>query len=128
MKVVIVLCFVGALLVLPRVFQRDLSPRYTAALILVMGLNPYFWDFKDEVLSDIPFLFFTLLSLWAFQRERKAPLAGIAWTVVKGGAHVITSTLTHRDVIHAYLLSAIIAVVTLLHGAIVMIPTFTFSM
>jgi len=78
MKVVIVLCFVGALLVLPRVFQRDLSPRYTAALILVMGLNPYFWDFKDEVLSDIPFLFFTLLSLWAFQRERKAPLAGIA--------------------------------------------------
>jgi len=78
MKVVIVLCFVGALLMLPRVFQRDLSPRYMAALILVMGLNPFFWDFKDQVLSDIPFLFFTLLSLDAFQRAGKVPLAGLA--------------------------------------------------
>jgi len=78
MKVVIVLCFLGALLMLPRVFQRDLPPRFTAAFILVLGLNPYFWDFKDEVLSDIPFLFFTLLSLYAFQRGRKVPLAGLA--------------------------------------------------
>ena len=78
MKVVIVLCFVGALLMLPRVFQRDLSPRYMAALILVMGLNPFFWDFKEQVLSDIPFLFFTLLSLYAFQRAGKVPLAGLA--------------------------------------------------
>ena len=78
MKVVIVLCFVGTLLLLPHVFQRDVPPRFTAALILVMGLNPFFWDFKDEVLSDIPFLFFTLLSLYAFQRWRKVPLAGLA--------------------------------------------------
>ncbi len=78
MKVVIVLCFVGALLMLPRVFQRDLSPRYMAALILVMGLNPFFWDFKEQVLSDIPFLFFTLLSLYGFQRAGKVPLAGLA--------------------------------------------------
>src|SRR2546422_796036 len=78
MKVVVVLCFVGVLLMLPRVFQRDLPPRYTAALILVMGLNPYFWDFKDQVLSDIPFLLFMLLSLHAFQRATKVPLAGVA--------------------------------------------------
>jgi sulfate transport system permease protein len=41
-----------------------------------------------------------------------APLVGIIWTVLKGGAHVIASTLNHRDVLHAYLLSAIIAVIT----------------
>jgi sulfate transport system permease protein len=41
-----------------------------------------------------------------------APLGGIIWTVVKGGAHVVTASLTHQDVLHAYLLSGIIAVVT----------------
>ena len=41
-----------------------------------------------------------------------APLAGIVWTVAKGGAHVITQTLSAHDVLHAYLLTAIIAVLT----------------
>src|SRR6266480_5741334 len=68
MKVLVVVCFVGALLLMPRVFRRDLPKPYLIALILVMGLNPYFLDFKDDVLSDIPFLCFTLLSLYAFQR------------------------------------------------------------
>jgi sulfate transport system permease protein len=41
-----------------------------------------------------------------------APLAGIAWTVVKGGTHVAAATLSAPDVRHAYLLSGIIAVIT----------------
>jgi len=41
-----------------------------------------------------------------------APLAGIVWTVVKGGLDVITSSLSAHDVLHAYLLTAIIAVIT----------------
>ena len=87
MKVLVVVCFVGALLLMPRVFRRDLPTPYLIALILVMGLNPYFLDFKDDVLSDIPFLCFTLLSLYAFQRAAEpdnrrrlafAVLAGVA--------------------------------------------------
>ena len=41
-----------------------------------------------------------------------APLGGIIWTVVKGGVHVVTQTLSAQDVLHAYLLTVIIAVVT----------------
>jgi sulfate transport system permease protein len=41
-----------------------------------------------------------------------APLAGIAWTVVKGGGHVVTATLSAPDVRHAYLLSGIVTVIT----------------
>jgi len=84
MKVVVVLCFLGALLLLSRVFQRNLPPLYRAALILVMGLNPYFWDFKDHVLSDIPFLFFTLLSLYAFQRAAQADRRSLTYGAVAG--------------------------------------------
>jgi sulfate transport system permease protein len=41
-----------------------------------------------------------------------APLAGIVWTVVNGGWHVVSTTLTRPDVRHAYLLTAIITVIT----------------
>jgi sulfate transport system permease protein len=41
-----------------------------------------------------------------------APLGGIVWTVVKGGWHQVTQTLTASDVRHAYLLTGIITVIT----------------
>jgi sulfate/thiosulfate transport system permease protein len=41
-----------------------------------------------------------------------APIGGIVWTVVKGGWHVVTSTLSRADVRHAYLLTGIITLVT----------------
>ena len=25
----------------------------------IIGLNYFFWDFKDDIMSDLPFLFFT---------------------------------------------------------------------
>jgi len=43
-----------------------------------------------------------------------APLVGILWTAVNGGFHVVTSTLSAPDVRHAYLLSGVIAVLTVL--------------
>src|SRR3989442_13564938 len=68
MKVLVIGLFVGALLVMVALFRGDLPPPYMAALVLVTGLNPFFWEFKDQVLSDIPFLFFVLLSLYLFTR------------------------------------------------------------
>jgi 4-amino-4-deoxy-L-arabinose transferase-like glycosyltransferase len=84
MKVLIVVCFVGVLLLMGRVFRRDLPAPYTAALILVMGVNPYFWDFKDQVLSDIPFLFFTLLSLYSAQRVAETGRRPLAYAALAG--------------------------------------------
>ena len=77
MKVLIVLCFVGVLLLVPQVFGRDLPRPYVAALVLLFGLNPFMWEFKDQVLSDVPFLLFTLLAIYGFQRQ-SAALAGFA--------------------------------------------------
>lgn len=42
-----------------------------------------------------------------------APMGSIVWTVVKGGLHVITRTLSAHDVLHAYLLTVVIAVITI---------------
>lgn len=51
-----------------------------------------------------------------------APLGGIIWTVVKGGLHVFTQTLSAHDVLHAYLLTIIIAVVTVVVTAVFGVP------
>ena len=42
-----------------------------------------------------------------------APFGGIAWAAVKGGWHVVSNTLTRADVLHAYLLTGIITLVTI---------------
>jgi hypothetical protein len=36
--------------------------------LAVIGFNPSFWDMKDDVMSDIPFLFFAYLTLFAIQQ------------------------------------------------------------
>jgi len=41
-----------------------------------------------------------------------APLVGIVWTALKGGLHVVSDTLAQADVRHAFLLTGIIAVIT----------------
>src|SRR5439155_13093507 len=46
-----------------------------------------------------------------------APLAGIAWTVVRGGFSVVTDTLTRSDVLHAYQLTVIITIMTVVVSA-----------
>src|SRR6266508_2245641 len=89
MKALVVACFVGSLVVLFGLFRQELSPAYAVTLVVVTGLNPFFWEFKDHVLSDVPFLFFTLLSLYLFRqadtsevsrrtRLALAALAGVA--------------------------------------------------
>ena len=83
MKILVLGFFVGSLLVMVRLFRTVLPTPYLAALVLIVGLNPYFWELKDHVLSDIPFLFFGLLSLDLFtqadapdaSRGRRATLA-----------------------------------------------------
>ncbi len=69
MKALMVAFFVGSLGVVSLLVRSALAPIERAALVLVVGLNPYFWDFKDYVLSDIPFLFFAsttlLIGAWA---------------------------------------------------------------
>ena len=75
MKAVVVASFLGALLFVALVFRHILAPRYLAALLVLLGLNPYFWNLKDNILSDLPFFLFVYVSLHLIQR-RPAPEEG----------------------------------------------------
>lgn len=63
MKVEIVLFFVAALFLIHR-FARSLMPTTSAAAVtLLVGLNPSLWALKDQILSDVPFLFFFIATI-----------------------------------------------------------------
>jgi hypothetical protein len=67
MKMEIIAFFMLALALLI-ITSGEISSLYQILLISIIGLNPFFWDFKDYVLSDIPFLVFVYISLFLFHR------------------------------------------------------------
>ena len=64
MKIEIILIFLVSLFMVFWTFRNELHFQYLVAMIAVIGFNPYFWYFKDNVLSDIPFLLWVYLSLF----------------------------------------------------------------
>jgi len=68
MKVEIVLFFLSSLIVIFLIFKNELPFHYIVPFVIILGFNPYFWDFKDNILSDIPFLLFGYLCLLFIHR------------------------------------------------------------
>ena len=64
LKMVVVVCFVLFLAVFTALIKRELPLLYLCAVIIVLGFNPYLWDFKDDIRSDIPFLLFVYVALY----------------------------------------------------------------
>jgi 4-amino-4-deoxy-L-arabinose transferase-like glycosyltransferase len=88
MKVEVILFFVAALFLIDRLVQPLMPSAAGAAVVLAVGLNPYFWDFKDQVLSELPFLFFFLATLLCLTRvdEGDASQRQVWAFAVLGGA------------------------------------------
>jgi len=69
MKLMIIACFTTSLIVINKVYKSDLPTISLLILTIAVGFNPYFWDFKDRILSEFPFLLFSFLSLLLMQRS-----------------------------------------------------------
>ncbi len=69
MKVVGVLFFTSTLLLLVFIYREKLPSHYPIILILIIGFNPYLTKFLDSILSDIPFIFYTYLSLYTINKS-----------------------------------------------------------
>ena len=69
MKLEQVVFFVFTLAAVYAFWLRDLGQKYALALVAILGFSSVFWDAKDNVLSDFPFLLFfyvvALLVRWA---------------------------------------------------------------
>lgn len=72
MKIETMLFFPAALFVVFLLFKHDLRFDYTIALMVMLGFSPFFWDFKDGIRSDLPFLFFVYLAFLGVHLANKA--------------------------------------------------------
>jgi len=75
MKVEGILFFLLALLAIYLTFRTVLPAPYPLALVALIGFNPRFWLFKDNVASDLPFLLFVYLSFYFIHKAYQAGLS-----------------------------------------------------
>ncbi len=68
MKIYINLFFLLSLFIVFLLFQDKLRNLQNLLLVAIIGFNPYFFNFKDDIFTDIPYLFFSLLSLFLIKR------------------------------------------------------------
>jgi hypothetical protein len=75
-----------ALIALYAYWKRDLGPGYTLGLVALLGFNPELWIAKDNVLSDIPFLFFFYLTALLVRSARRDGAGWWHWSALTGFA------------------------------------------
>lgn len=65
-------------------FRRDLGFGYTIALIAVFGLNPVVWQIRENIISDLPFFFLFLLTVYLAEKAKRHGGRGLLWGVITG--------------------------------------------
>ena len=89
MKVEVILIFLLALFIIYLAFREELEWPYLTALIALIGFNPQIWAFKENVLSDLPFLFFAYLSFYLIHqayRVNRPTASKLAYVLLIGVA------------------------------------------
>lgn len=71
-KVTLILCFIGLLVVLARIASIRVRGWWIACCVIGLGLNPYVWLFRNTVYSEFAFLLFTYLGLLCFNSADQA--------------------------------------------------------
>jgi len=95
MKLEQVLFLLLALIALYAYWKPDLGPRYTLGLVALLGFNPELWIAKDNLLSDIPFLFFFYLTALLVRNARRDVAGWWHWSALMGiGIYLAISTRT----------------------------------
>ncbi|PID58898.1 hypothetical protein CSB45_02545 [candidate division KSB3 bacterium] len=75
MKYSVILFFLLALWCVYLTFRDELSFPYLITALSLLAFHPYFWEMKDEILSDIPFLCFVYLGLFLIQKTYQSTRA-----------------------------------------------------
>jgi hypothetical protein len=71
LKVVTVLCFVLFLAIFEALIRPMLSPAMRVCALLVLGFNPIFWNQREYILSEFPYLMFSFAALLVIQNAYK---------------------------------------------------------
>jgi hypothetical protein len=67
-KIATIFCFVGFLSVYAELIESEIGSVATAILILLLSFNPVFWEQREFILSEFPYLLFSFAALLAIER------------------------------------------------------------
>ncbi|WP_149536716.1 hypothetical protein [Siccirubricoccus phaeus] len=91
MKTVIAACYVITLVVVAGFSASRLEEVWVFALVAVLGLNPFVWEFKNVLFSEFAFMLFAYVGLFAFDRLDIVAIGGSSrrlapwlWTMASG--------------------------------------------
>ena len=68
MKFFVNLFFLFSIATIFLIFKGKINNIQNILIIAIIAYNPYFFHFKEHILSDIPFLFFSLFSIFLIQQ------------------------------------------------------------
>ncbi|MEM6335520.1 MAG: hypothetical protein AAF752_03080, partial [Bacteroidota bacterium] len=112
LKAVGIFCFLGALAALSTLIRRVLPLGWTVAWVGLVAAMPYFWDIKDNVLSDLPALLWIALALAGTVSLRNSDdpdsISRGAWVGVAMGLAVASRTAA-IPIVPAFVLSGMLA-------------------
>ncbi len=80
-KMVGLICALASLGLLNTWLKDRFQPPLRALAVLLAGLHPWFWEYKDQILSDMPFVLLGMLSLFWWERWRDSKGGVKGWMV-----------------------------------------------
>ncbi len=88
MKIEVVLFFIGLLFLIWWGLGRDLPGLFCIALLAIGGFNPMFWEFKENIVADIPFTFLLYLTFILTNKQvtDSRDVSGTRWQILALGA------------------------------------------
>lgn len=78
MKMELILVFMLAMFVMVQVVKTFMPVNWQIALVALVGLNPYFWEYKDHIKSEIPFFVAAYLSIYLVHKSYEAMEHGVS--------------------------------------------------
>lgn len=79
LKMVVIAGFLASLLVFLLIVKSELTVTWQVALLAAIGFNPYLWDQKDRLTSDLVFLVFAYLAIVLVDKVYRSKADTMTW-------------------------------------------------
>lgn len=96
-KVVMVLGFAGALLMIYKLFKNKLGHEKTILIVAIFAFNTFFLFYTNYIMADLPFFFIALLTLFLMQKVVQNGQMPYSWLPFLLGFLIYFSYLTRTN-------------------------------
>lgn len=93
MKIPVLVAAIGTLWLTYLFFRRASGPRTALAILALTAFSAQFIFFSQKIMTEIPYLFFSLLAIIFIERAKEEEMRRI-WTIIFAGAFILAAFFT----------------------------------